>query len=215
MHLFFDLDGTLTDSREGVIRCFQHALTKLGYEAPADDALRPYLGPALAVSFAELMGTSDPELIDRAVLAFRDRFEPVGMFENTVYPGIRSALATLGTDGFDLHVVTVKPRIYANRILEHFELAPHFSTVTGADLGDRQYTKSSLIRAACANTGVNVGTTAMIGDRAEDVQGARDNGLRAIAVTWGYGTWLELESAAPDRFVASPEDLVACVRSAR
>lgn len=214
MHLLFDLDGTLTDSREGVVRCIQHALECMGRGVPPATALTTCVGPPLAGSFARLLETSDAALIDQAIEAYRQRFERFGMFENAVYPGIRDALTEFVTAGHNLCVVTVKPRLYARQILEYFALAGLFSAVYGPDLGDRQYTKSELIREACSGKGLAFGSGVMVGDRAEDILGAKESGLRSIGVTWGYGERAELEAAQPDRLVSSSEELVEYIRSA-
>jgi phosphoglycolate phosphatase len=209
MRLLFDLDGTLTDSREGIGRCFAYALTAVGCPAPPD--LTPYVGPPIADSFAALFGTSDPAVIERAIALYRRRFEEVGMFENTLYPGVESALSQLAGDGHELRVVTAKPQVYAKRILEHFGIAAWFANVHGPDLVHRHYSKESLIRKACADGG-KPRQAVMIGDRADDVVGARRAGVHAIAVTWGYGSYPELAAAAPDATVRSAEELVACIR---
>ena len=208
-NLFFDLDGTLTHSHDGIIRCINHALMDAGLPSRSDAELRPFLGPPLRESFATLLETSDPVQVERAMSAYRARFEAVGMFENTVCPGILDALDALASAGLHLHVVTAKPAIYARRILEHFTLAGFFEGVFGPELASRGYTKTSLIKDALKATGVAAPSTAMIGDRGEDVIGARTNGVYSVAVSWGYGDPDELEAAAPDCVVHSPAELVS------
>ena len=112
-----------------------------------------------------------------------------------------------------MFLVTVKPRVYARRILEHFELAELFDAVYGPELGDRQYTKAALVREACAAARLDAGRTIMIGDRGEDVAAAKESELRAVAVTWGYGARPELEAAQPDTLIDSADELVEYVRS--
>jgi phosphoglycolate phosphatase len=159
-----------------------------------------------------LLETSDAQVIERAIAAYRRRFEQVGIFENSLYPGITEMLVALRAASHELSVVTVKPRVYARRILEHFEIAELFREVHGPALGDRRYTKESLIREACRVAPTL--TAVMIGDRAEDVRGAKTNGLGAVAVAWGYGTREELEAAQPDHIVASSGELVEYVQHA-
>jgi phosphoglycolate phosphatase len=212
MRLLFDLDGTLTDSRLGITRCIQHALAEGGIAAPPVDELTPYVGPPLPGSFARLLGTSNPQRIEEAIEAYRCRFEMTGIFENRLYPGIVEALTALAAAGHDLSVVTVKPRIYALRILEHFGISRLFGGVYGPELGARDHTKASLIREACAAASTPARLTIMIGDRAEDVHGARSNGVGAVAVAWGYGDRRELETAGPDCIVASNTELLEYVR---
>jgi phosphoglycolate phosphatase len=214
MQLMFDLDGTLTDSREGVTRCIQHALIESGIAPPPIEELTRYVGPPLSDSFALLLGTSDPQRIERAIAAYRRRFEQVGMFENRLYPGIAEMLVTFGVAGHAMCVVTAKPHAYARQILEYFGIARLFCGVYGPALGAREYTKTSLIHEACMAASVRFEGAIMIGDRAEDVHGAKSNGLRSVAVTWGYGDRKELEAAQPDRIVVSSYELEEYIRYA-
>src|SRR5450432_1838316 len=122
MHLFFDLDGTLTDSRPGIVASMQHALRAVGLEPPTDQALRRFIGPPTADAFRELLGSADPVLNARAIALYRERYARLGLFENSVYPGIFEGLTALCEAGFSLLVVTSKPEIFANQIIDHFEL---------------------------------------------------------------------------------------------
>lgn len=202
----FDLDGTLTDSRLGVTRCIQHALAEAGAVVPSIEALTRYVGPPLAGSFATLLETRDARRIEAAITAYRSRFERIGILENRLYPGIAEVLETFEAAGHEMCVVTAKPRVYALRVLEHVGLARRFRTVHGPELDARKYTKESLIREACA--AAPPGRMVMIGDRAEDVRGARSNRAGAVAVTWGYGDREELEAAQPDCMVSSSRELL-------
>ena len=124
MNLIFDLDGTLTDPELGVTRCIVYALERLGAAAPERAELRKYIGPALREVFGELLATSDPELIERAVALYRERFGKVGLYENELYSGTAESLARLAGSGHRLFVATAKAEAYALRIIEHFGLAP-------------------------------------------------------------------------------------------
>lgn len=212
MDLLFDLDGTLTDSREGIVRCFAHALEQMGAPVPAEAELLRYIGPAIAGSFATLLGTNEASAVERAIAAYRSRYATVGILESTVYPGVPEALEEFARWGRRMIVVTAKPRVYAERVLEHFGLASHFDGVFGPEFGDRQYTKGTLLRTACADSRVRPGAAVMIGDRVEDIAGAAENGLSAIAVTWGYGVREELEAAKPSYVASSVGELVAYLR---
>jgi phosphoglycolate phosphatase len=175
--------------------------------------LTKYVGPPLPASFATLLGTSDPVRIDLAIAAYRRRFEQFGMFENRLYPGIEEALAEFAGNGHMLCVVTAKPRLYASQILERFNLAHRLRAVYGPELDDRQYSKESLIREARAQENITPDRAFMIGDRSEDILGAKQNGLRSVAVTWGYGGREELEAAEPDGFATSSAELIEYIRS--
>jgi ribonucleotide monophosphatase NagD (HAD superfamily) len=134
------------------------------------------------------------------------------MFENSLYPGIGEMLAIFGAMGYDMYIVTAKPCAYARQILEHFGIVQWFREVHGPELGERTYTKESLIGAARLRT-KDVSPAVMIGDRAEDVSGAKMNGMGSVAVTWGYGERDELEAAQPDAIVASSQELIDYVCS--
>ena len=206
--LFFDLDGTLTHPHEGITRCIQHALRSGGIEPPTATDLLQFVGPPLRDSFAVLLATEDESRLDSAMSAYRAQYETTGIFENAICPGIPEALEALVANGHHLSVVTAKPTVFAKRVLAHFGLGRFFDGVYGPDLSGRGYSKSSLIRTALDATGFAPESVGMIGDRAEDVNGARANGIHAIAVTWGYGTDEELASARPDRTVQSTIELL-------
>jgi phosphoglycolate phosphatase len=189
LDLLFDLDGTLTDSRPGIVRCIEHALTEVGVPSPGLDALTTYVGPPLPRSFATLLGTSDPKRIELAIASYRRRFEEVGMFENRLYPGIDAVLAELAGAGHRLHLVTAKPRVYAARILEHFKLSGCFRGVFGPELGQRDYSKETLIHQACASGEV-------------DVTGSAGR----TAVMLRFGTWPTLICAISFRALTSMTD---------
>jgi phosphoglycolate phosphatase len=212
MQLMFDLDGTLTDSRLGITRCIQHALSEARVVVPPVEELTRYVGPPLPTSFATLLGTSDAEQIETTIASYRRRFEELGMFENSLYPGIAETLMAFEETGHDMYVVTAKPRAYARRILEHFGIAQLFRGVYGPELGARDYSKESLIREARIGASAQGGRAIVIGDRAEDVRGAKSNGLGSVAVTWGYGDREELEAAQPDRIVGSTGELLAYIQ---
>jgi phosphoglycolate phosphatase len=135
------------------------------------------------------------------------------MFENVLYPGMKEALEEFEASGHFLCVVTAKPRKYAWQILEHFKLSQLFRGVYGPELSQREYSKESLIHEACSNHDVIRRETVMIGDHAEDILGAKNNGLCSIGVTWGYGEREELESARPDRLVSSAGELVEYINT--
>lgn len=212
-HLFFDLDGTLTDPRDGIIRCIAHALTAMKATIPADDVLETFIGPPLALTFETLLGSRDEALLKRAINAYRERFTSVGIFENRVYPDISSALAALTKD-FSMSLVTSKPGVFARRILDHFGLSRYFEAVYGPDLSEVRYTKASLIERALMRGPIAPATAFMIGDRKEDIEAAKANGVGSIGVTWGYGSRAELEGAGADHIVCSVAEMLSLLRMA-
>lgn len=214
MHLFFDLDGTLTDSCQGIIRCVNYALGELGCAAEPDDRLRAMIGQPLTAIFGAVMTGAGDDVIDRAIEAYRVRFNDVGMFENAVYPGIPDALQRLRDDGHRLQVVTAKPAVSARKVLAHFDLLRFFEAVHGPELTDRGCDKALLVARALAHAGGEAGPAAMIGDRVDDVRAANANGVRAVGAGWGYGTREELISAGAEYVAADAAALLAYLRPA-
>jgi phosphoglycolate phosphatase len=207
LKLLFDLDGTLTDAGPGITRCIQHALRGLGRPVPSATELGWCLGPPLQASFATLLDNSQPDLVRQAMALYRERFVEVGMFENSVYPGVREGLERLAEAGHRLCVATSKPRVYARQILAHFDLLPLFAAVYGSELSGANGDKTSLIQHLLDSEGRG-GNPCMVGDRRHDVEGAHANGLSAVGVLWGYGSRAELQEAGADVLVESVPDLV-------
>lgn len=207
MNILFDLDGTLTDPGVGITRCLQHALARLGRDVPAPAALRRCVGPPLHDTFAELLQSRDGALVGAAVRLYRERFEETGMFENDVYPGVADGLAALCDDGHRLWVVTSKPTIYADRIVDRFGLRRWIEGVYGAEWSGAGADKEGLIRRVLDLRGLVAPGTWMVGDRMHDVRGARANGVKCVGVLWGYGSAEELRQAGPDHLVASMAEL--------
>ena len=207
--LFWDLDGTLTDPKEGITRSVQHALRRLGLPTPDLDALTPFIGPPLLASFQELLGL-DEATARQAVLYYRERFEVQGIFENKVYQEIPPLLEELERIGVRMAVATSKPLPLAERILEHFDLRRRFYDVFAADLGGRISSKRDVLALAVRGLGdAERAGAAMIGDHPVDVEGAHHHGLTAIAVLYGYGDPGRLRASGPRYLAASVTDLRA------
>ncbi len=213
MRIFLDLDGTLTDPKDGITRSIRHALIGLGIDPPPEDALTWCIGPPLIDSLTALAG-GDPALGARALTLYRERFGSIGLFENAVYPGIPEALQALGATGARLFLATSKPHVYARRIVAHFGLGDALDGVFGSDLDGTNVHKSDLLAHALAETGGAGGSALMIGDRRHDVEGARANGLSTIGVLWGYGGPEELIRAGADHLAAAPADLAGLAAAA-
>ena len=204
--LFLDLDGTLTDPSEGVTTCFRYALECLNRPAPLTSELLQYIGPPLRHSFSCLLG-DDPELVEAALEHYRRRYHTVGIFELNVYPGIEPLLQSLRSDGFALYVVTSKPAVYAQRIVEHFGWTEYFEEVFGPELDGRFDYKTDLIAHIFEQRLLIPQRCVMIGDRASDVVAGRVNGTCAISVTYGFGSVEELSAADPDAICDSPQTI--------
>jgi phosphoglycolate phosphatase len=203
---FFDLDGTLTDPKPGITRCIQYALERLGFPVPSQDDLVWCIGPPLYASMKKFVGTD--ELAHRAVELYRERFRDVGLYENDAYAGIEETLAKVAVGGRRLFVATSKPKVYADRIIEHFGLGGLFEHVFGSELDGTRTDKADLLAYALSEAKLDPARAIMIGDRSHDVVGARKNGMKAIGVLYGYGSLAELTDAGADHLCAAHPDLV-------
>ena len=204
--IFFDLDGTLTDSGPGIMNSALPALEHFGIPVANRDQLRVFVGPPLRQTFARF---GVPEAgIEEAIRIFRARYIPIGKFENTPYPGIADLLARLQAEGFSLYVATSKPQVTAIEVLEHFQLAHHFTLICGADPAVGRETKADVIAHLLAQIG-DPGRAVMVGDTRFDAAGARDSALPFIGVLYGYGTREEMAREGASAFAGSVEELRA------
>lgn len=182
--ILFDLDGTLTDSGEGIINCAILALKHFGCPIPTPEQMRTFVGPPLHESFIKYGVPADKA--DEAVAVFRSRYIPIGKYENKPYPGIHDLLKNLKEDGHTLYVATSKPETMANDVLEHFELAHYFDCICGASMDTSRSTKEAVIAYLIAQNGQS-DNMIMVGDTKFDVIGANEHGIPCIGVSWGYG----------------------------
>jgi phosphoglycolate phosphatase len=205
--IFIDLDGTLTDPKPGITGSIQYALGKLDRLIPPADELTWCIGPPLHGSLKKLLGSD--ELADRALVLYRERFADVGLFENQVYPGIEDTLSTLARSGRRMFVATSKAHIYADRIIDHFKLRIYFERVFGAELDGTRSDKTELLRHAVQTVNVDPSQAIMIGDRSFDMVGARNNGMTAVGLLYGYGSEAELREAGAHHICATPQGLLS------
>ncbi len=209
--VLFDLDGTLTDSAPGIVNCLRYALDEMDVEHPGDATLATFLGPPLKDTFRDHFNMDDAQ-VDVAIAHYRVRYHDVGLFENSVYPGIPGLLQRLSDGGVTMATSTSKPTESATRILEHFDLAKHFAFIGGASMDMSRNAKAEVIahtREALAAQGLNLAATpfTMVGDREHDVLGAAHFGIPAIGVLWGYGSRAELEGAGAVGIAETAEQL--------
>ena len=209
--LLFDLDGTLTDPRPGIVRCMKYALDRLRAPYPSDDALASFIGPSLRDTFATLLVTSDRALVERALALYREQYSETGLLENHVYDGVARMLDAIPRLASAAFVATLKPRVYADRIVHHLGLARHFAGVYGPELDGRFEDKAELLAELLAVEKIAAANAVMIGDRAGDIVAARTNGIRSIGALWGYGSRIELVEAGADGLCSSPGELPACL----
>jgi phosphoglycolate phosphatase len=213
VNVLLDLDGTLTDPREGITRCILHALAALDRPLPPVEELLHWIGPPLHDSFRDFLG-GDDALARRAVGHYRERFADIGLYENAVYPGIERALDHLVARGSRLYLATAKPEVYALRIVAHFGLHSRLQGVFGSRLDGGLTDKAELIAYILDRTGADAAETVMVGDRRHDMVGARANDVRPIGVGWGYGTHRELREASASSILDAPSELATLSTSA-
>lgn len=210
-YCLFDLDGTLTDPGIGITNSVMYALDKYGIHVSDRAELFSFIGPPLGESFRRQFGFSE-EQAKQAVEYYREYFRPKGIFENSVYEGIPELLEKLREKNVRVALATSKPYEFAVRILEHFELKQYFDYIGGATMDGRISKKADVITHLLDEFGnVDKAEVLMVGDRAQDIEGAKANGLRSAGVLWGYGSAEELRAAGADYLAARPEELLLIV----
>ena len=190
--ILFDLDGTLTDSGEGIINCVKLALNHYGIKVDNEESLRVFIGPPLQKTFVEF-GIPKEE-VDNAIKIYRDRYIPIGKFENRPYDGIRELLEKLRDSGCKLYVATSKPEETALEILDHFDMTKYFDIVCGASFDVSRHSKDKVIEYLLERIGEKIDAV-MVGDTAFDVLGAKANGIPTVGVSWGFGKVADMVEA--------------------
>ena len=209
--VLFDLDGTLTDSGEGIINCAALALAHFGLPIPSREEMRVFVGPPLYESFQRFGVPADR--MDEAIRVYRSRYIPTGMFENTPYPGIQALLETLKKDGYTLYVATSKPEEMSVTILERFGPAPNFDRICGASTDASRSTKDAVIAYLLEQSGAKEDMV-MVGDTKYDILGAKAHGIPAIGVSWGYGSVAEMVQAGAIGIADTMEGLLELIKKA-
>lgn len=206
-YYFFDLDGTLTDPGIGITNSVMHALKKYEIEVSDRSELYKFIGPPLADSFMNYYGFTQERAME-AIGYYREYFADKGLFENTVYTGIRDALQKMNDAGAKLVVATSKPEKFANIILKHFDLDEFFVFVAGATMDESRNRKADVIRHALNSLNItNPDSVLMVGDRSHDVIGAEECGIKCAGVLYGYGSREELLDAGAIHIVNNPEEV--------
>lgn len=206
-NILFDLDGTLIESSEGIINSVLYALDKMGIKEEQPEELESFIGPPLIESFAQRYNLPHEEA-NNAVQFYREYFAEKGILENRVYDGIPELLASLNEMEFQLWVATSKPTIYSEIILRHHHLDHHFQSITGSELDHSRVGKTDIIRYILDMYKLDAGESIMIGDRKFDIEGAKDNGLQSVFVTYGHGDFDELGDMKPDYVVRSVGEIL-------
>lgn len=206
-YLFFDLDGTVTDSAEGIYNSIIFALNKLGYEVEDKNSLRPFIGPPLTESFKKYYSFDD-EKTALGVKYYREYYPQKGIFENKVYEGIPELLKKLHESGKKIILATSKPEPFAVTILEHFGIAEYFDLIAGSTFDTSRQNKADVLRYAVESIGVeDLGEALMIGDRLHDVVGAHEVGMGCAYVLFGFGSRDEAEEYGAEHIIDDVDSL--------
>lgn len=207
--IFFDLDGTLTESGEGITKSVQYALEKIGKPEEDLEKLKVFVGPPLMEQFMKYAGV-DEATGRKAVEFYRERYEVKGIYENHPYEGVEKMLQELKRKGYILAVASSKPEYYVTQILDYFKLSSYFDAVVGSEMNGARTSKSEVIEEALKriNMSDKRNEVLMVGDKEHDVLGARAAGLDCVAVAYGYGTQEELTEANPLKIVDSVDELL-------
>ena len=211
-YVFFDLDGTLTDPFLGITNSVIYALEKMGFPHGDNSEYKLFIGPPLRESFQLKCGMTADEA-ERALALYREYFSPTGIFENRVYDGVPELLEKLKNDGYTMVLATSKPRVYAGRILEKFDLMKYFTAVFGSELDGTRDKKEDVIAYALETLSASPRDVIMVGDRLHDVLGAAANGVRTIGVLYGYGSRDELAEAGAIALAADENELYKCIKA--
>lgn len=206
--IIFDLDGTLTDSSEGITNCIEYALCKMGIEVPDKKALYKYIGPPLIPAFIEDYGMTESQAKE-TLCFYRDRFLDKGMYENKVYDGVSEMLKALKDTGKKILLATTKPEVQAVEILRYFDLLKYFDVTAGSTLDSKIVEKNDVIELAFSRLPDARDNSVMVGDRKYDIWGAKHHRITSVGVLYGYGTREELEIAGADILVPTVNELKA------
>jgi phosphoglycolate phosphatase len=204
---FLDLDGTLLDSRIGIIGAIRHALTEIGAEAPRPEELGWCVGPPLREIFSILLG--DAADIDEAVALYREHYDETGKYEADVYDGVGEMLMDLQDMGAPIYLVTSKLQDHAQDMVEHFGIHAYLDGLFGSEPDGTRADKTDLLTFVLEETGSDPARCFMLGDRRHDVLGARNNAILSVGALWGYGGEEEMRMAEADLLVGTPEELTA------
>ncbi len=209
-NLLFDLDGTLTDSAEGITKCVQYALKHMGIDEPDLKQLYKFIGPPLRASFEKYYGFT-PAQAEEATAKYRERFHKTGMYENRPYPEILQLVKELHRKNIKMGMATGKPQIYAVPIAERYGFAPYFQAMVGSSLDGKLDNKALVVAEALRQLNITTEEekqqTLMIGDRQDDVLAAHANKIKCIGIGYGFGSYEELTTAGADYYAATAKEL--------
>ena len=208
--LFFDLDGTVSNNFDGIARCLNFALKELGLRELSDAEVLPFVGPPFRESLPRMFPGIDAEA---ALRLYRTRYQEKGWLENTLYDGMADAIRSLHLQGFTIALCTSKPRIFAERIIEHFQLTRYFDGIHGPEFDGKFDRKTDLLAHLVSKYDVAPTNAVMIGDRDKDIEAAKHTGSHSIGVLWGFGSLDELQNAGAHRIITQPNELIHTIHA--
>ena len=206
-NVLFDLDGTLIDGSETISTCVHFALDRVDVSANVDTPIESLIGSSLLDIFCNSFGMPEDQA-EVAIFHYREHFDRLGQNGTRVYPGIRNVLSALQNAGFQLYIATVKPTSIAEKVLKDLQLRTYFDGVAGSSMNHERRDKADIIAHALHKHKLDPLQSLMIGDRAQDITGAQDNGLFSVAVSYGFGTREELDAAGPDHMVDHSQEIL-------
>ncbi len=203
--VLFDLDGTISKSAKGIINCVQYALESIGIHEENLDILKTFIGPPLTEQFQKVYGLDEKTSI-QLLEKYRERYNPIGLYETRLYEGMEDLLKVGKEKGMIFGIVSSKPQVYLNRVLEHLDVLSYFQEVVGPSLSHKEVDSKAKMIASVLEKYPNA-SACMIGDRKFDIRGAKKNQIFSIAVSYGYGSIEELVKENPDYIAESVNDL--------
>ncbi len=212
-NVLFDLDGTISNSSEGVIGCFQHTLKELTGYYSDESSLITLIGTPIRAIFSELLQTDNEQLITRAISIYRDKYAEIGVTGNTIYPGIADLLSTLKEKSYSVFIVTMKNFQDSEKVIRYLGLTHLIRKIYGPNLEGYPDNKSELIRSTLEENNLSQNETVMIGDRKEDIRAGKANGIKTIGVTWGFGSPVEISESLPDHMCHLPKDIIQAIEA--
>ncbi len=210
-YILFDLDGTITESGEGITKSVQYALKHFGIEVEDLKELDKFIGPPLKDSYKKFYNFDD-EKAELGLIKYREYYSDKGIYENKLYDGITELLDTLKTHNKKIILATSKPEVHAKQILKYFNIDTYFTYIAGADFEETRVNKGDVIKYALNEANItDLSKVIMVGDREYDIIGAKDNNIKSIGVLYGYGDVVELTQARADYIVKNANEILNIV----
>lgn len=208
---FFDFDGTIADTKEGIFNCLKYAFTKVGLPIPPESELYKMIGPPLSEGFEDVFGFKGEE-VDLMIEKYRERYRAGGMFECTPYDGIENTLKTLKENGVSLSVASSKPLPFTTKLLDKFGFKDYFDFLSCPPMDAVHMTKTDIVNQALALNGIaDKSRAVMIGDRFYDIVGAKEAGIEVIAALYGFGDENEFKKYGADYIAKTPSDITKII----